>query len=182
MFFIGVAVLTVGVLIFAVLYSSRGETNPVSTNSSGEHETTSVGSTNSASRDQAPDFSLKNLDGSTLTLSDYRGQKPVILDFFATWCPNCQRDMPRLSRWYDKYKDQVEVIGIDLRENKGKVQKFIDSRNISFPIVLDPNGRVANSYGIRYTNTHFLIDIDGNIVQEIPGDISEAQVKSLIQF
>jgi len=79
--------------------------------------------------DLAPDFSLTLLNGNTITLSEYRGQKPVILDFFTTWCPNCRRDMPRLNRWYGKYKDQVEVIGINLQVRGGD---FFSHRSRSF--------------------------------------------------
>ena len=179
-FYIGIAVLTVGVLGFAILYNSNKGLGSGSPSSLESHSGANVSDTSSARRNQAPDFSLQSLDGNTITLSEYRGKKPVILDFFATWCPNCKRAMPKLNKWYEKYKDQVEVIGVDLQEDRNKVQKFIDSRNISFPIVLDPNSQVSRAYGIRYTNTHFLIDIDGNIVREIPGDIRESDVKSLI--
>src|SRR3989338_759969 len=73
---------------------------------------------NSISNQLAPDFSLESLSGGTISLADYRGKKPVVLDFWASWCPNCRRDMPNLNRYYDKYKDRVEVIGINLHENK----------------------------------------------------------------
>ena len=113
MFFIGVAVLTIGALIFAVLYSTKGNTNTAPISSLSGNTSAGVGASGSVNRDQAPDFSLKDLDGNTVTLSDYRGQKPVILDFFATWCPNCKRDMPKLNKWYEQYKDKVEVIGVN---------------------------------------------------------------------
>lgn len=127
-----------------------------------------------------PDFTLKTLDGDTISVSDYIGEKPVILDFFATWCPNCRRDMPRLSGWYEKYKDDVEVIGVNLQERQGVVRQYIDSADIRFPIVLDPQGSAARSYGVQYTNLHILIGKDGTLVRMIPGDISEQQILSLI--
>ena len=128
----------------------------------------------------APDFSLSQIGGGTISLSDFRGEKPVVLDFFATWCPNCRRDMPKLSRMYDKYKDQVEVIGINLQENESVVQKFVSSANISFPIVMDPFSQVSRAYGVRYTNYHVLINKEGQIAGIVPGDINESQLKSLI--
>ena len=140
------------------------------------------GATSSGSVRQAADFTLSRLGGGTITLSDYRGEKPVILDFFATWCPNCRRDMPKLSKLYEKYKDEVEVIGVDLQESEGTVKKFIDSHNITFPIVFDPSGRTSYSYGVRYTNTHVLIDKEGNLVRLVSGDISESDIKSLIEL
>ncbi len=146
----------------------------------GGHGATAAAFGTNQSGDTAPDFTLTSLDGESVTLSDYRGEKPVVLDFFTTWCPNCRRDMPRLSRFYDQYKDQVEVIGINLREREGKVRSFIDSREISFPVVLDPTGQAARSYGVQYTNYHVLIDIEGNIAGIVPGDISESHILSLI--
>ena len=95
----------------------------------------------------APDFNLTTLDGRQITLSDYRGKKPVILDFFATWCPNCRRDMPKLSGWYEQCKDKVEVIGINLQEREGVAAKFLDSFGIKFPIVLDPRAEAARADG-----------------------------------
>jgi len=128
----------------------------------------------------APDFSLERLDGTTFSLSDYRGEKPVILDFWASWCHNCQRDMPRLSKWYDQYSEQVEVVGINLAEKASVAQAYVDRADISFPIVLDPRGEVSQKYGVTYTNTHVLISTDGSVARVVPGDISEEDIKSLI--
>ena len=129
----------------------------------------------------APDFTLTTLSGGTLTLSDYRGQKAVVLDFFATWCPNCRRDMPKLNKFYEKYKDDIEVIGVDLRENPQTVQDYIDKAGIDFPIVLDSNGAVARLYGMRYTNVHVLINKSGEIVRTILGDIQEQDLQSFLE-
>ncbi|MCH7604715.1 redoxin domain-containing protein [Patescibacteria group bacterium] len=130
---------------------------------------------------ESPNFSLSALDGSTIVLADYQGDKPVILDFFATWCPNCRRDMPKLNRFYEEYKDEVEVIGVNLRENKSIVQEYIRKAGIDFPIVMDPSGQIAQAFRIQYTNTHILIDKNGTIVRVIPGDIRESDIVSLIQ-
>lgn len=166
-----------GLIGFAMYYNHSGENTGASVaRPSGHTQTRSA-----ARSQQANDFSLSQLGGGTITLSQYQGEKAVILDFFATWCPNCRRDMPKLSKWYEKYKDQVEVIGINLRENEEKIKDFIDSRSISFPIALDPHGRTSQAYGIRYTNTHILISKEGNVVREIPGDIKESDIVSLIQ-
>lgn len=129
----------------------------------------------------APDFTLQLLDGGTITLSDYRGEKPVILDFWASWCPNCRRDMPKLSGWYKKYRDQVEVIGVNLQERETTIRRFIDSTGIAFPIALDPKAQASRSYGVQYTNFHVLIDKEGAVTGVVPGDISESQILSLIE-
>jgi len=129
----------------------------------------------------APNFSLAALGGGEIILADYKGEKPVILDFFATWCPNCRRDMPKLNGFYETYKDDVEIIGVNLRENEGVVQEYITKAGIDFPIVFDPFGQTAQKFLVQYTNTHVLIDKEGTIVRVIPGDIRESDVVSLIQ-
>ena len=171
----GALIFGIGLIVFSRIYIS--DTTPTS-NSFTTNNSVSVGSV--VDKNRAPDFVLQRLDGGTITLAEYIGEKPVILDFFATWCPNCRRDMPRLTRWYEKYKDQVEVIGINLQENPSKVEKYISSAGISFPIALDPHGQASQMYGVRYTNFHVLINKDGNIVKTVPGDIRESQIISLI--
>ena len=162
------------VLLIAILIGFGGSENrDLNSNQFGGH----------SALDTAPegDFTLKSLDGRDITLSDYVGEKPVILDFWASWCPNCRRDMPNLSRFYEKYKEDVEVIGVNLQEREATVKKYIDNADIKFPIVLDPNGSAARSFGANYTNYHVLINKDGSIAGTVPGDISEAQVVALIE-
>lgn len=132
-------------------------------------------------KEKAPDFSLQKLSGGTITLSEYQGKKAVILDFFATWCPNCRRDMPVANKLYEKYKNDIEVIGINLQENPKKVEDFIASRGIIFPIALDPRNRASSAYGVRYTNFHVLIDKQGDILRLVPGDIREKDFLDLIK-
>ncbi|MBI3421175.1 MAG: redoxin domain-containing protein [Candidatus Sungbacteria bacterium] len=138
-------------------------------------------SANSAQAHPAPDFALQKLGGGTISLAEFKGKKPVVVDFWASWCPNCRRDMPKLNDFYEKYKDKIEVIGVNLQEKESTVQNFINSRNIGFPIALDPSGQASNAFGIQYTNTHFLVDTNGNLVRTIPGNISEADTVSLIE-
>lgn len=176
------SIVTLLILVLAVLLGvmiwNRGAQVASTPNSQANLLSASENNNNS---NQAPDFTLSKLGGGTIKLSDYRGQKPVVVDFWASWCPNCRRDMPNLNRFYEKYKDQVEVIGVNLQESQSVVEKFISSRNISFPIALDPSGQASRAFGIQYTNTHFLIDKEGNLVRTIPGDIREADIQSLIQ-
>ncbi len=147
--------------------------------SKGVNDQANVGG--SASNQGVQNLSLSKLGGGTIALADYVGKKPVVLDFWASWCPNCQRNMPHLNDLYQKYKDRVEVIGINLQEDPNTIQDFINSRGISFPIALDPSGQASSLFGVRYTNTHILIDKSGQVVRTIPGDIGESDIQSLIQ-
>lgn len=166
------AVIVVGLLVLSVVRGGGG--SKAIGHGTGAGETSSSGSF-------APDFSLANTNGvGTVSLSDYRGEKPVVLSFWASWCHNCQRNMPVLGRLYEQYKDEVEVIGINLRESPATAQAFISRNEISFPNVVD-TGRLAREYGIQYTNTHFLINKESELVRMIPGDVHERDFQALIQ-
>lgn len=172
---IGSIVIVVGLLIFARWFSGGVAQTP----NAGIHSQANIG--NAAGNQLAPDFTLQKLGGGTISLAEFRGKKPVVVDFWASWCPNCRRDMPNLNRFYEKYKDKVEVIGVNLQEKEPTVQDFIASRGIAFPIAFDPHGQASNAFGVQYTNTHILIDTDGNLIRAIPGDIRESDIVSLIE-
>lgn len=163
-----IAFIFIGIALYATARGNSKNGAPVFADSIGE-----------LIKQVAPDFSLEKLSGGTISLAEYKGRKAVVLDFFATWCPNCRRDMPKLNGFYEKYKDKVEVIGIDLHEDESTVRKFVEKYNITFPIVID-GGKIAQNYGVRYTNFHVLIDIDGNAIKAIPGDISESDILFLL--
>lgn len=172
----GLVVLGV-VLLVIVALSGHGNKNYSPSNQSAP-ETSLRGSQNNVQA--APDFSLDKLSGGKISLADYKGKKPVVLDFWATWCPNCQRDIPHLNAFYRAYKDKIEVIGIDLQEDPATVQQFVTSRGVNYPIALDPNSQASQAYGVRYTNMHVLVDKNGNLVRVIAGDIQESDITSLI--
>lgn len=131
--------------------------------------------------DKQKDVTFSLLKGGTLSLAEYRGKKPIILDFFATWCPNCRRNTPHLNELYKKYKDQVEIIGVNLHEDPGVVRQFADSYNLTFPVALDETSSVANQFGVRYTNTHVFIDLNGAVLRVVSGDVQERDILALIK-
>lgn len=96
---------------------------------------------------KAPDFSLKSLEGETISLKDYEG-KILVLHIATTWCPFCNAEAPHLEKLYQDYKDKnVEVLIIDVKEPKELVEKQLkEKHNLSFPILLDPEGEVAASF------------------------------------
>ncbi len=120
----------------------------------------------------APDFTLQDLAGQTVSLSSLRG-KVVYIDFWATWCGPCRAALPGLQDLADKLKDQgLEVLTIDQGESFDQVRSFVERKNYSFRVLLDPGGAVGNVYGIRGIPTSVLVDRNG-IVQSISiGDVS----------
>ncbi|MBI2623470.1 MAG: TlpA family protein disulfide reductase [Candidatus Liptonbacteria bacterium] len=168
-----------GIALLAVALLVAGGLNSTSVPASPSLQSASLQSV--VRNGNVPDFSLEKLDGGTITLSEFSGKKPVVVDFWASWCPNCRRDMPRLNGFYEKYKDKVAVVGVNLQESASTVRDFIASRGISFPIALDPYGQASNAFGVRSTNTHVLIHKDGTVARTIPGDIQESDILSLIE-
>lgn len=128
---------------------------------------------------KAPTLSLKKLDSGEISLADIYGQKALILDFWASWCDNCKKDMPVLDSLYKKYRDQVEVIAVNFRDDETQAKDFINSQKFSFLSADDSNGKAANEFGVIYTNTHVLIDKAGNIVKTLVGDIKESDFQLL---
>lgn len=134
---------------------------------------------------KAPDFTLSNISGEDVSLSDFKG-KVIIVDFWATWCPPCRKGIPDLISLKNEYKDKVEVIGISLdRENtKAGVPDFVDRMGINYPVVYF-NDKVINDFGgVNAIPTTFIIDQDGNIVKKIvglyPKSEYETKIKELI--
>ena len=116
----------------------------------------------------ATDFTLKDLDGQTVRLSDYNG-KVVLIDFWATWCVPCQAELPHLQELYEKEKDKGFVvlgISMDGPETLASVPSIINPYHITFPILLDEETKVVGIYNPKRTAPlSILIDRNGKIVR-----------------
>lgn len=112
----------------------------------------------------AEDFSLSTLDGKTLRLSDFRG-KVVALNFWATWCAPCLREMPEMERLYQRYKEQgFAILGVSLDVDAKGAKAFMDELKVTYPSVIDPRRQVASRYRVwALPATHF-IDRQGEII------------------
>ncbi|MFT8322866.1 MAG: redoxin domain-containing protein [Bacillus sp. (in: firmicutes)] len=109
----------------------------------------------------APNFVLKNLAGETIKLSDYRGKK-VMLNFWATWCPPCKKEMPTIQKFYEENKDKVVILAVNI-DGQEDVFDYVHSMNITFPILLDEKDKVNELYQIITIPTTFFIDENGII-------------------
>jgi len=113
---------------------------------------------------EAPDFSLKDLNGRTVRLTDFRG-KVVFLNFFATWCVPCRLEMPAMERLHRDFKDKgLVVLAVDIQEGAKTVRPFVQELKLSFPALLDGDGSVAIMYSVRPVPATYLISRDGRIV------------------
>jgi peroxiredoxin len=116
-------------------------------------------------RRQQADFTLTELNGKTWTLKELRG-KVVLVNFWATWCPPCRKEMPDLETLYEQFKDQGLVILAISDEDEGKVKPFIAEQKVTYPILLDPGRKVNELFEIEGIPKTFVYDRSGKLVAQ----------------
>ncbi|MCM3114676.1 thiol-disulfide oxidoreductase ResA [Neobacillus sp. MER 74] len=130
---------------------------------------------------QAPDFALVDMQGKKHQLSDYRGQG-VFLNFWGTWCPPCKKEMPYINNQYHQYKDKgVQVLTVDIQESELAVNQFAERLKLDFPIMIDTDKEVMNTYGIDPLPATFLIDKNGKVVNYYTGELTEEKVREFME-
>ncbi len=118
-----------------------------------------------ANRQQA-NFTLTDLQGKTWTLKDLKG-KVVLVNFWATWCPPCRKEMPDLEALYNRFQDQGFVIlAVSEDEETAKVAPFIAEQKITYPILLDPGNKVNNLFQVEGIPKSFVYDREGKLVAQ----------------
>ncbi len=115
---------------------------------------------------QAVDFTLKDLEGQEVSLSDYKGKK-VFLNFWATWCKPCKEEMPEMEKIHQNYEDVV-ILAINLDTEKD-IQGFMDEHGLSFKALLDVDEEVNKQYQVVSIPTSFFIDEEGIIRKKVQG-------------
>jgi peroxiredoxin len=118
----------------------------------------------------APDFTLPDLNGDRVSLAQFRGQ-PVVINFWATWCPPCRDEIPRLVEAYQREKDGVVFMAIS-DEPANVVGPFVKQNAIPYVNLLDSGDRVSSAYGIKALPTTLFISRDGEIVVHYTGEMS----------
>ena len=117
----------------------------------------------------APNFELQNLDGQSVSLNDLKG-KPVLINFWATWCGPCVSEMPYIQEIYDEWSGKgLIVLAINIGDSSSEAEQFLQNHNLSLPVLLDTGKVVARRYNIRGIPTTFFIDKDGIIQEKIIG-------------
>ncbi|NLC19681.1 MAG: redoxin domain-containing protein [Clostridiales bacterium] len=158
-----------------------------------KNDTTDGNASSEKEKYPAFDFTLVDQNGTTHTLSDYKG-KVVFLNFWATWCPPCKKELPDIEELYREYgENSSDVIFLSITNpvsdeypnnadiTKDKIIDFIKENDISFPVLFDETGEVLSKYYISAFPTTFLIDTDGNIYGYAPGMLSKETMISAIE-
>ena len=133
----------------------------------------------------APNFKLEDMDEYEYDFSEYKG-KVVLLNFWATWCPPCKREMPSMERLYQKHKDKdFTVLGINQMEDSDRVFAFSGTLDTqpTFNILLDTDSKVSQAYSVRGLPTTYLIDKKGKIRYRAVGgrEFDHPEVEKIIK-
>lgn len=129
----------------------------------------------------APDFQLQTFDGATVRLSDYRG-KPVVVNFWASWCVPCRDEQPVLRQIADTYgKRGVVFLGVNIQDTPYDAQKFVRQFAVSYPVVTDAKGTVFVNYGVVGVPETYLVTRQGKIAQKIVGPVDAAPLAASLE-
>jgi peroxiredoxin len=129
----------------------------------------------------APDFALTTLDGAIVRLSDLRG-KPVLINFWASWCGPCRSEMPHIQAAYEAHTGEgLVVLGVDQMESSRAVAQFVEEFDLTFPIPIDTDGAVSAIYQARGLPTSFFVDVDGIIRAMFIGPMSSGFIESTLE-
>jgi len=133
--------------------------------------------------ENAPNFTLKNLDGKEISLNQFRG-KHVLINFWATWCGPCKIEMPSLEALYERFKDKNFVLLAISNDMFGAniVKPFVKAHNINFPVLLDQRLKVSNAFGVVSLPTTFMIDPQGKIIGALFGAEDWATPSNILYF
>jgi peroxiredoxin len=131
----------------------------------------------------APAATFTTLEGKSIALADLRG-KVVLVNFWATSCPGCIKEMPGMVETYNEYKDRgFEIVAVAMSyDPPNYVANFVQTRQLPFPVALDVNGEHARAFGnVQVTPTAFIIDKDGRILEQTLGELDFVRLKALLE-
>jgi len=132
---------------------------------------------------QAPDIQLMTLDEKKVNLSAFKGKK-VILNFWATWCPPCQDEIPALEKFHQEHKD-IEMIGvadyIGEKKDLNFIKNFVNKNSMNYRILIDENGDNFRKYGVLSIPTTYFINPNGEVVFKQIGPLTEKQLNAFLK-
>ena len=135
---------------------------------------------------KVPNFTLTDLSGKNVSLSDYKG-KVVVLNFWASWCPPCKAEMPEFNEMDREFKKSGDTVLLAInmtdgrRETKKKVETFISEQKYKMRVLLDSEGKASNIFDIRYLPTTYVIDAEGTVTGQLVGGTTKNAVMKLVK-
>ena len=135
-------------------------------------------------RVKAPDFTALDANGRNVRLSDMKG-KPVVINFWASWCPPCRAEMPHFEEAYNQLGGEVQFMMVNLTagsETKAIADRYIENGGFTFPIFYDMTGEAAGQYNVRAIPTTVFVDADGNLAGISTGMLNKASLMQGIEM
>ena len=175
-----IAILLIGTMVVIMVKSNIDEAEPI------KKASETVPNEGLEQGNTPPDFELTTLSGDEVRLSDLKGKK-VILNFWASWCGPCKAEMPHMQNYYEKNKDSdnVEILAVNMttQERRGMegIENFVASHELTFPIPLDQEGSVIDTYSVMTIPTTYMIGTDGTVAHKIVGPMDEKMLEDYIQ-
>ncbi|MGW7161347.1 TlpA family protein disulfide reductase [Paenibacillus taichungensis] len=120
----------------------------------------------------APEFTAVNSAGEQVKLSDYRG-KVVMINFWASWCTPCVREMPMINQIAQTYQNDVETLFVNVGEAKGTIREFMEKQQFDFPVIIDVTGKVSRLYRITGLPATMIIDQEGIFSHILLGELTK---------
>jgi peroxiredoxin len=165
-------ILLAAVAIFGILQNRfLLDASPEVDRSGNQPDSNSPSSSYSQAGKTAPDFELELLEGSKVSLSDFAGH-PILINYWATWCPPCREELPLIQDRLDRYSPDLVVLTINAGEDPKTVKNYIEQKAFSFHVLLDPEWKAEALYGIYAYPTSVFIDREGLIQARYVGGMS----------
>ncbi len=130
---------------------------------------------------RAPEFELEDLRDAdrTISLASYRG-RPLVVNFFASWCAPCRREMPAFQSVYREVKGEVAIVGIDNQDIRSDGLALLEETDVTYPAAFDSEGNVARNFGILGMPTTLFVSADGEMLEQVTGEMTEERLLATI--
>ena len=170
------------IILVLVLIGARFGYKALTEDSAAEEVEMEAGAVDEAGT-PAADFTVYDIDGNEVRLSDRIGKKTLI-NFWATWCPPCCAELPYMQKAYEERGDEIDFMFVDLTdgvsETEETVKAFLEDNGYTFPVYYDSDASAVTAYGITGIPATYIIDEDGNVTAAHVGSMSEAEIESLL--
>ena len=173
-------------LVMTLLFGceSKESTKRDSRNDRDKEDTEETQESTQRDEDKVPDFTVYDLEGKEVRLSDFEGT-PVVLNFWASWCPPCKAEMPDFQEAFEKWGDDVKFLIVNMTDGRTETvetaQEFIEDQGYTFPVYFDTDMEAAIAYQVQSIPCTYFIDEDGYLVSHQIGMISAQKLKKGIQ-
>lgn len=124
-----------------------------------------------------PDDSFPLLDGGLGTFADFAG-KPVVVNFFASWCEPCKAELPDFAMVHDELGEQVTFVGVNVRDSEDDARLLLEATGVDYTVARDPSGALAEAFGVINMPSTFILDAEGRVVSSHPGVLTAGELRA----